>query len=97
MSGTNLPASRVELIGREAELLSVTERILTAPGGLVTISGAGGIGKTSLALAVARRVAPSFDDGVWLADLSALRMPEAVLQVVARAVVSAFAKEPAAV
>ena len=86
MSGTNLPASRVGLIGREADLLTLIERMRSVPGRLVTISGIGGIGKTSLALTVARHVTTSFRDGVWLADLSGVKVPEAVSQSVAGAI-----------
>jgi ATP-dependent Lon protease len=60
MSRTNVPAARAALIGREADLIALVERIRSVPGRLVTISGIGGIGKTSLALTVARHVTASF-------------------------------------
>ena len=47
----------------------------STPASLVSIVGAGGIGKTTVALAVAERVAPSFKDGVWLVDLAPLKDP----------------------
>ncbi|MGW1341642.1 alpha/beta fold hydrolase [Kribbella sp. NPDC002412] len=62
---TNLPAE-VELIGRDAAVDEVAERLASAR--LVTLTGAGGVGKTSLALAAARRSG----DEAWLAELAAL-------------------------
>jgi non-specific serine/threonine protein kinase len=52
---------------------------------LVTVTGPGGAGKTRLAGEVARRVACRFADGVWLAELAAVRDPAQVAVVVAAA------------
>ncbi len=52
---------------------------------LVTVTGPGGVGKTRLAGQVARRVAGRFADGVWLAELAAVRDPAQVAAVVAAA------------
>ena len=60
----NLPAHPVRLIGRDAELPAVRQRLLEAERGLLMLTGAGGCGKTSLALEVARQVLPEFPDGV---------------------------------
>jgi predicted ATPase len=73
---TNLPASTSELIGREAALAEVPE--LLAVHRLVTLIGAGGIGKTRLGLEVARELLPDFADGVWLAELAPLSEPSLV-------------------
>ncbi|HYZ22331.1 MAG TPA: winged helix-turn-helix domain-containing protein, partial [Rhodopila sp.] len=62
---TNLPESVSELIGRDDELHEIVDLATTCR--LVTLTGTGGIGKTRLALAVARRLLPHFADGVWLA------------------------------
>jgi predicted ATPase/DNA-binding CsgD family transcriptional regulator len=71
---TNLPAHRPPLIGREAAIAQVRERLLDAERGLLTLTGTGGSGKTCLALAVAGEVLESmeFPDGVWLAELAPL-------------------------
>ncbi|MFG1624142.1 alpha/beta fold hydrolase [Kribbella sp. NPDC049227] len=65
---SNLPAGLTELIGRDAAVDDVVEQLESAR--LVTLTGAGGVGKTSLALAAARRV--DSPDGVWLVELAAL-------------------------
>jgi predicted ATPase/DNA-binding winged helix-turn-helix (wHTH) protein len=80
---TNLPGPVSELIGRDDELCEI---VGLAAHRLVTLTGPGGIGKTRLALAVARRVLPQFADGVWLAELSSLADPALVPATVAAAV-----------
>ena len=80
---TNLPEPVSELIGREAELGKVAA--LTAEHRLVSLVGAGGIGKTRLGLEVARHLLPRFPDGVFVAELGPLSRPELVAATVARA------------
>jgi len=81
---TNLPEPVSELIGRDEELHEILS--LAAAHRLVTLTGAGGIGKTRLALAVARRLLPEFADGVWVAELAPLADPYFVPAAVAAAV-----------
>jgi predicted ATPase/DNA-binding winged helix-turn-helix (wHTH) protein len=77
---TNLPEAVSELIGREAELAELTA--LATEHRLVSLVGAGGIGKTRLGLEVARALLPRFADGVFVAELGPLsggdRVPAAV-------------------
>jgi predicted ATPase/DNA-binding winged helix-turn-helix (wHTH) protein len=78
---TNLPAPSAQLIGRDAELADV--KSLLGSHRLVTLIGPGGIGKTRLALEVARQLLSQCADGVWLADLAALSDGSLVLTAVA--------------
>ena len=81
---TNLLAPTSRLIGRHDELAEILA--LTASNRLVTLVGPGGIGKTRLALAVARERLPDFADGVWLAEFSPLSDPRLVPATVAASV-----------
>src|SRR5262245_37041661 len=80
---TNLPQAVSELIGREAELREVTA--LVTEHRLVSLVGAGGIGKTRLGLEVARDLLPRFPDGVFLAELGSLSSAQLVPASVASA------------
>src|SRR5439155_25546087 len=80
---TNLPEAVSELIGREAELGQITA--LVTEHRLVSLVGAGGIGKTRLALEVARHLLPRFPDGVFGTELGPLSSPELVPATVASA------------
>ncbi|MDA0638945.1 BTAD domain-containing putative transcriptional regulator, partial [Nonomuraea sp. MCN248] len=65
---TNLPAPVTELIGRDLAVREIREAL--AAGRLVTLIGPGGVGKTSVALAVARSLAATYAEGAWLVDLT---------------------------
>ena len=80
---TNLPEPVSELIGRDVEFEEILG--LTAAHRLVTLTGAGGIGKTRLGLEVARRLLPEFADGVWVIELAPLSDPDLVPATVATA------------
>src|SRR5437870_2758211 len=80
---TNLPEAVSELIGRETELEAVAA--LVTEHRLVSLVGAGGIGKTRLALEVARHLLPRFPDGVFVAELGPVSSPELVPATVASA------------
>ena len=73
---TNLPEPVSELIGRDAELDEIIG--ISASHRLVTLTGAGGIGKTRLGFAAARQLLPRFADGVWAVELAPLSDPELV-------------------
>jgi hypothetical protein len=80
---TNLPEVVSELIGRDREFEEILT--LTASHRIVTLTGAGGIGKTHLGLEIARRLLPNFVDGVWLVELARLSDPHLVPVAVATA------------
>ena len=73
-------AAGQQLIGREDELGSVVDAL--TPGALVTLTGAGGVGKTSLARAVATRMRARLDGEVVTAELAPVRDPADVPVVV---------------
>jgi non-specific serine/threonine protein kinase len=77
----NLPVPLTSFIGRERELTQV-KGFLSATR-LLTLTGAGGAGKTRLALQVAAEALEDFADGVWLIDLALRADPALVPQTVA--------------
>src|SRR6266581_3466096 len=79
----NLPYQLTSFIGREQEIAQLEE--LVTANRLVTLTGAGGAGKTRLAIEVANRLVEAFPDGVWLMELAALSDPRLVPQAVAQA------------
>lgn len=79
----NLPEPISSFVGRGRERRRVAEFL--ADSRLTTLVGAGGVGKTRLAIEVAREVSTRFPDGVWLADLAPLRDPASVLPAVGAA------------
>jgi predicted ATPase/class 3 adenylate cyclase len=80
-SSGNLRFATSSFIGRESELDEVQAAVKTHR--LVTLTGVGGVGKTRLALEIARRLADEFPDGVWVFELAAVSDPAAVPDAVA--------------
>ena len=72
-SPTNLPAGTDEFVGRTVELAEVVEGL--ASHRLVTLTGAGGSGKSRLALEAAGNLLGSLRDGAWLVELAPLSDP----------------------
>ena len=80
-----LPPQPTPFLGRAREL-DETVRLLRDPGvRLLTLTGAGGVGKTRLALAAAAAVADAYGDGVWWVPLAPLAAPALVPQAAAQA------------
>lgn len=69
------------LVGREVELSATVSRVASSR--LVTLTGAGGVGKSRLALHAAARVSSDYRDGLWLCELAAVGAAEAVATSVA--------------
>jgi predicted ATPase/class 3 adenylate cyclase len=65
---SNLPQHLPALLGREDQLAQLRQRVEAHR--LVTIVGAGGVGKTAIAVQLGADLLDSFDDGVWLAELA---------------------------
>ena len=81
---TNFPVTVTRLIGRTAAVARV--RDLLSAYRVVTLTGPGGIGKTSLALKAARGIVGEYADGGWLVELASLSDPALVPSAVAGAV-----------
>lgn len=79
---TNLPIPVSSFIGRKQEATDLKQFLTTTR--LLTLSGAGGSGKTRLAIQVATDLIDSFHDGVWWVDLAPLADDTLVPQAVAR-------------
>ena len=82
--GHNLIAPVTSLVGRADDIGEVQTRL--GPGRLISVVGAGGMGKTRLATEVGLRVAPAWPDGVWMVDLAAVGDGRLVASAVADAV-----------
>jgi len=79
----NLPAQLTTFVGRAAQITEISASL--TDNRLVTLTGAGGAGKTRLAIEVAAQMASEFPDGVCYADLASITHPEVVPLTVARA------------
>jgi len=79
----NLSLPRTSFVGREREMVEIKR--LVSMTRLLTLTGAGGSGKTRLALEVARDLVGTYSEGVWLVELASLSVPDLVAQEVAGA------------
>ena len=80
----NLPVHRTSFVGRDRDLAEV--KSLLDRHRLVTLCGAGGVGKTRLALQAGADLLDRYPDGVWFADLAPIGDPDLVPSVVANVV-----------
>ena len=78
-----LPIQLTSFVGRQEQLTQVRE--LLTQSRLLTLTGAGGAGKTRLAIQIAGQLSGEFGDGVWYVDLAPITDPELVPITAARA------------
>ena len=79
----NLPATLTSFVGREREIVEIKRALSMTR--LLSLTGAGGAGKTRLAQEVARDLVGAYPDGVWLVELAPLSDPALVPQAVSQA------------
>ena len=92
----SLPEPPNRLVGREEELEALAVLLGRREVRLLVLTGAGGSGKTRLALEAARRAAPSFANGAVLVELAPLEDPELVVPTIAQVLGIADSHEPMA-
>jgi predicted ATPase/DNA-binding winged helix-turn-helix (wHTH) protein len=80
----NLPSPATRIVGRDGVIDGLLDTLFTSR--LVSVVGPGGVGKTTVALAVARRAAAGHKDGAWLVDLAPLREAGFVADAIATAI-----------
>jgi hypothetical protein len=79
----NLPVQLTRLIGRAGVVSKLVEQLSAVR--LLTIVGAGGIGKTAVAIAAAEELMPAYGDGVWFIDWAPIADPRLVTTALALA------------
>ncbi len=79
----NLPIASTTFVGRERDVAEVKQ--LLERHRLVALVGAGGVGKTRLAVQVGTELLDGYPDGVWFVDLAPITDPELVSSVIAQA------------
>jgi len=97
IGGSSLPTPLTSLVGREREVAFVGDLLLREDVPLLTLTGPGGVGKTRLALHVARQVADAFPDGVAFVGLAAIADPDLVVPTIVQSLgVREAGEEPVA-
>lgn len=81
--GHNLVRRPTLTIGREEVVGALVDQV--APGHILTLVGPGGVGKTRVAAEVGMRIAPRWEAGVWMVDLSGAAEPDLVAPAIADA------------
>jgi predicted ATPase/class 3 adenylate cyclase len=79
----NLPAQLTPFVGREREITAVLGLMRNPDIRLVTLTGAGGTGKTRLSIQVAAELLDEYEQGVWFVELASISNPELVLPTIA--------------
>ena len=80
-----LPVALTPFIGRQNELQYISGTLADPGNRLLTLTGAGGVGKTRLALQAAHALQDTYPQGIWLVSLASLSEPQLLAQAVATA------------
>jgi predicted ATPase/tRNA A-37 threonylcarbamoyl transferase component Bud32 len=80
----NLSMQRTDMVGRGREIEEICSELRREGIRLLTLTGVGGTGKSTLAEAVARQLLPEFSDGVFYIALAAIKQPELVASSIAQ-------------
>jgi len=80
----NLPIDPLPFIGRESEMSGLIDTLIRREVRILTLTGAGGTGKTRLAVEAASRLGDRFEHGIFFVDLLRARAPAEVIPVIAR-------------
>ncbi|GCE29776.1 hypothetical protein KDA_52600 [Dictyobacter alpinus] len=83
--GSQISLPLISLIGRDQEIAQLEEMLCQQEKRIVTVTGMGGVGKTHLALHIARKLLPAFADGVVFVSLESISEADHVLVALARA------------
>ncbi len=81
-----VPTAATPLIGREGQVASIKELLHRTSTRMVTLTGTGGIGKTRLAMEVAKQLGPQFRDGVYFVPLASVNDADLVLSTVVQTI-----------
>jgi serine/threonine protein kinase/tetratricopeptide (TPR) repeat protein len=82
----NLPTQATTFVGREQELAELGRLLVDRSARLMTIVGAGGMGKTRLSIEAARRHLDQFHDGVYFVPLAPIELPTLIVPTIADAI-----------
>lgn len=84
LGNSNLPSPPSSMVGRRREVERLLELLKSGTSRLVTLTGAGGTGKTRLAIEAGSRLLPEFPDGVFFVELASITDPALVVSEIAR-------------